>query len=106
MGVDKVKTTSFEPRTNGMEEKIHRVINSMMAKIVDDNQKNWSDLVPMVASAYRSSQNSVTGYSPNFLVLGMETKMPVDLILGTPGDPSNSLSVNDYVAQLQNNMLI
>ncbi len=72
MGVDKVVTTIFQARTNGLEEKIHRVINSMMAKIVDDNQKNWSDLVPIVASAYRSSQNSVTGYSPNFLILGRE----------------------------------
>ena len=34
MGVDKVRTTAYEPRTNGLIEKWHRVLNGMLGKVV------------------------------------------------------------------------
>ncbi len=106
MKIDKLSTTIFKSSTNGLSERSHRSINSMLAKIIDDNQKNWAELLPFVTSAYRSSQHSVTRYTPNFLVYGREARMPIDLVLGTPGDPSNRLSVDEHVAQMQNKMMI
>jgi hypothetical protein len=85
-----------------MIERFHRTLNSMIAKTVDDNQRNWCHVIPGVMAAYRSTQHEATGYSPNFLMFGRENRMPVDIVFGTPNqdDPSD-LSTDDFVAELQ-----
>ena len=40
MGVDKVKTTAYEPRTNGLIERWHRVLNGMLGKVIGENQRD------------------------------------------------------------------
>jgi transposase InsO family protein len=36
-------TGAFKPSTNGKVEKFHRTFNSMLAKVVDENQKDWPE---------------------------------------------------------------
>lgn len=40
LGIDKVRTTPYHAATNGAIERMHRSINSLLAKCVDDNQRN------------------------------------------------------------------
>uniref|UniRef100_A0A096MD46 Gypsy retrotransposon integrase-like protein 1 n=1 Tax=Poecilia formosa TaxID=48698 RepID=A0A096MD46_POEFO len=49
---------------------------------VDQNQKNWDEHLPLLTAAYRSAQNSSTGFSPNMLMLGREVHQPQELWLG------------------------
>ena len=81
--VDKIRTTAYKPSTNGAVERLHRTLNSMMGKMVAENQKNWSDVLPFVMAAYRASKHEGSHYSPNFLVFGREVHMPIDLAMGT-----------------------
>ena len=37
LGCDKVRTTAYKPRTNGLIERWHRVLNSMLGKVVGEN---------------------------------------------------------------------
>jgi len=83
-GIDKVRTTSYKPSTNGAVERFHRTLNSMLGKIVSDHQRDWDERLPTVMSAYRASNHSATGLSPNFLMLGRETRAPIDLLYGVP----------------------
>ena len=41
LGIKKLKTTSREPRTNGVIETWHRVLNAMLAKVINDKQSDW-----------------------------------------------------------------
>ena len=63
-------------------ERFHRTLNSMLAKVVTENQRNWCEKLPAVMAAYRSAKHDSTGFSPNFLVFGRENRAPVDLVLG------------------------
>ena len=81
MDIQKLRTTSYKPSTNGMVERFHRTLNSALAKIVDDSQRDWCEKLPFVMAAYRASEHSSTGFSPNFLMFGREVRAPVDLIL-------------------------
>src|SRR2546425_6734278 len=71
-------------------------MNSMLAKVVAENQKDWDEKLPFVMGAYRASINEATGFTPNFLMLGHEVRAPVDLLYGTPPEDEASLSYDDY----------
>ena len=80
--VQKVRTSPYQPSTNGCIERFHRTLNSMLAKVVSENQRDWDERLPAVMAAYRSSRHESTGFTPNFLVFGRENKAPIDLVLG------------------------
>jgi transposase InsO family protein len=100
--IDKVRTTAYQPSTNGMLERFHRTLNTMLAKVVCDNQRDWDERVPLVMSAYRGSVHETTGYSPNFLMFMHENRAPLDLVLRPPVDEqSHHTSHDDFVAAAQ-----
>ena len=80
LGIEKIKTTIYKPSTNGVVERFHRTLNSMIGKIIPDIHRNWHDLIPQILAAYRASEHSATGYSPNKLILGRECRAPIDLV--------------------------
>ena len=102
MGIDKLRTTAYQPSTNGAVERFHRTLNSMLGKVVSESQRDWDDRLPAVLAAYRASPHESTGFTPNRLFLGREARMPLDLLLDLPEDErAMSLSVNDFVRQQQ-----
>jgi transposase InsO family protein len=101
LGIDKVRTSPYHAATNGCIERMHRSINGMLAKCVDQNQRNWASLLPIVMAAYRSAIHESTGYSPNFLHFGREVRAPIDLLLPPQEE---QLSVDDFVAKTQKDM--
>lgn len=84
LGIEKVRSTSYEPRTNGLIERYHRTMNQMQDKMVADNHRIWHEVLPVLAAAYRASVHESTGYTPNYLVFGRENVMPVDIVYGPP----------------------
>jgi len=87
-GIEKLRTTRYKPSTNQVE-RFHRTMNSVLAKAVDENQRDWDVRLPYVMAASRATRHDTTGYSPNFLVLGRETRALPDLVYGLPEDESD-----------------
>jgi len=99
MEIDKLRSTAS---CNGQVERFHRTLNSMLAKVVADNHRNWDDCVPFVLAAYRASQHEATGYTPNKLFLGRENRMPLDILMGLPSEESSLFnSLHGYLVNLQ-----
>ena len=90
--IHKTRTTAFRPQSNAVIERTNRTLLNMLAKTVDKNQGNWSDLLPYVMFAYRTSVHESTGYTPYFLLFGHEVTLPVDLQF----PPPENLSWPDY----------
>jgi len=67
MEIHKLRTTSYKPLTNGIVERFHRTLNSMLAKTVQESQRDWDEKLPFVLAAYRSTVHSSTGFTPNKL---------------------------------------
>ena len=82
--IDKVRTSPYQPSTNGCVERFHRTLNSMLAKVINQNQRDWDEHLSAVMMAYRASVHESTGFSPNFIVFGRETRAPLDVVFGTP----------------------
>ena len=105
LGTDKVRTTAYEARTNGMIERWHRTLNSLLAKMIDDRQRNWCEKLPYVVAAYRATVHESTLMSPNFLIFGRENRAPVDLILGRPTeDGDRRPTYCEYVEEMADRM--
>jgi len=102
MDIDKLRTTPYKASTNAVVERFHRTLNSMLGKVVSENQRDWDVRLPQVLAAYRSSPHSSTGFSPNRLFLGRENFMPVDLIWGIPDEEREKVqNVNEYVQKVR-----
>jgi len=83
-------------------ERFHRTLNSVLGKVVSENQRDWDQRLPFALAAYRASIHSSTGFTPNRVFLGRENRMPIDLAMGLPPDESNDCAtVDEYVARQQ-----
>ena len=105
-GQHKFHTTAFKPSTNGKVEKFHRTFNSMLAKVVAENQKDWPDHLPYVLFSYNSCVHRSTGLSPFFLMYGQQPQWNVDLLLDNPATtpeyrdlPQYALDIADRLAK-------
>jgi len=102
MEIDKIRTSPYKPTTNGSVERFHKTLNSMLAKVVAVNQKDWDERLNAVMAAYRASKHNSTGYTPNFLVFGHENRAPVDLILGKIVEEAEHVdSPDQFVCDMQ-----
>ena len=106
MEIDKLRTTVFHPSCNGVVERFHRTLNSMLAKTVNESQRDWDERLPLVLAAYRATPHESTGLTPNRLFLGHNVRMPIDLVMGLPLDEvAEGQTADDYVTQLQRNSI-
>ena len=51
----------------------------MLSMFVNDGRDNWSELLPFVMHAYRTSVHESTRYSPFRLMMGEECSLPQDV---------------------------
>ena len=102
-GNRQIRTTAYQPSLNGMVERYHRTLNSIIGKIVRDDQRNWCEKVLIATAAYRASIHEATGYTPNLLMLNREVFAPLDIVAGPPPpkDVDRYESSDDFVARQQ-----
>ena len=101
LGIQLNQTTAYRPSSNGVMEHVHRIINAIFAKMVDENQKNWCELTPYVTFAYNTSYHSSTTFSTFYLLHLREARIPIDLVMECVGDVVPA-DWNDYVVEMRN----
>ena len=80
----------------------HATVNSMLAKCINKNHRDWDEQLPQVAFCYNSSTHESMQYSPFFLLHGSEPRWDMDFKLGN--EEKGNYSTNDC-ADLLLNML-
>ena len=71
-------TTPYHPQTNGMVERMHRDMNHSLRTLTLENPSRWDEFLPQVVFAMRSKKHATTGYSPFYLMHGVEPRQPID----------------------------
>lgn len=64
-------TPAYHPQANPVE-RVNSVLKTMLRCYIEDNHKNWDQLLPKVACAIRSSVHETTGLTPHFLNFSRE----------------------------------
>ena len=103
LGITQTRTTPWRPQSDGMVERMNRTLEAMLKQYSDDNQGNWDLILPYCAAAYRSSVHDSTGYSPNMMMFGRETRMPIDLLVPHPEEEGEGhlITADMYVDNLK-----
>jgi hypothetical protein len=76
LGVRTVHTTSFHPQSNAQVERWHRSLHAGLSHYINTTNTNWDNLLPFFLVAYRATPNTVSGYSPFFLLHVREMTLP------------------------------
>ena len=78
----KTRTSPGNPRCNGQAECFKRTLLKMIKTYLKGEQRNWDKHLGCLAAAYRGTRHESTGLSPNLMMLGRETRMPVEVMCG------------------------
>ena len=97
LGVVKLHSTSYKPSTQGVIEVWHKVLNSLLSKVVSETQRDWSKYVSYVVFCYNATEHSSTGFCPHFLMTGQLPRWNIDFLLGD--NSHKETSVPEYVDQ-------
>jgi hypothetical protein len=98
------------PMTNGQVERANgMILQGLKPRIYNDLNKfgkRWMKELPSVVWSLRMTPSRATGFTPFFLVYGVETILPMDLEYGSPrtkayDDRGNQTSREDSLDQLE-----
>jgi hypothetical protein len=80
LGSQKIRTAPYHAQSDGQVERFNRTVLGMLSAFVNEQGDDWDQHLPYVMLAYRSSVHASTGTTPNMMVYGRETNLPVDLM--------------------------
>jgi hypothetical protein len=96
-GYKHVKTTAISPQGNGQAEAVMKVVKTTLASFVDHNQRDWENYIGVLKMSINGTVNTVTGYSPYFLMTGREMSSPT---LQRIQEARETLDMDTYTSQL------
>jgi hypothetical protein len=86
LGIEKTRTTPYRPQSDGLVERVNRVLQDMLAMFLNNFRNDWDDHLPYLLMAYRATVHESTGFSPFKMMFGREMNCPLDKIAGRPPD--------------------
>ncbi len=79
-GISQTFIAAHHPASNGLVESANRKILELLTPIVNYLLDNWEDWLPHIAASINNSVNDSTGKSPHYVLLGLEMRLPYDLL--------------------------
>ena len=76
------RTTPYHPEGNAQSERFNRTLHNLLKALPPNRNKKWPKYLPELVFSYNVSQNSTTGYSQYYVLLGTNLTLPVDALFG------------------------
>ncbi|KAJ4425404.1 hypothetical protein ANN_28019 [Periplaneta americana] len=96
------KQLRYHPQSNGICERMHKLLVDMLSHYVNKDERNWDKFVPYAIMAYPATPNTVTKYSPYYLVYGRDMKLPIEdcFVVNPRRNPDQSYEL--HIQELEN----
>jgi hypothetical protein len=85
LGVKKLRTNPYNPRCNGVTERMNRTVKTMVRCYAQDEataEREWDEILPEIMFVYHSGKHSTTGFTPFELMRGYTAREPLSLLFG------------------------
>ena len=103
--VKKLQTMPYHPQTNGLVERLHKMIKYMIGKLGEDKKANWPSHLAEIAHSYNATHSTVTGYSPHYSMFGQRPRLQVNFYFPTIGrSEASAKHVDEYIASIQDRL--
>ena len=101
LGIKEIFSMPYYPQANGLVERLFRTAKTMIKTTVNDNKKEWDEVLPVVNMALMNSVAQSTKYAPYEVIFGKRARLPLDWQF--PGITSNQQyhTENDYIIDLR-----
>lgn len=107
LGITHVTSSPYHPESQGVLERFHQTMKSMLCKFCHESQKDWDEGVPLVLFATREAVQESLGFSPAELVLGHEVRGPLKVLKEQLVIPETRVkSIPEYVTKLKDRLQI
>ena len=104
--IKQIATSPYHPQCDGMLERFHGTLKSMVTKI-GRGAKDWDEWLPFACFAARDAVHSATGFTPFQLLFGREVRGPLTLLKEQwTGEIPGGRTVADFVSSLQKKLAI
>ena len=97
-GIEKTRSSPYQPQGNGMVERHNRVVADVISKYCANNPSSWDQMIPDLNFVYKTTVQKRSGQTPFSLVFGQECKYPIDLLL--PKAPVHEKTNYDFTIWL------
>ncbi|KAJ8453582.1 hypothetical protein ONZ45_g19657 [Pleurotus djamor] len=99
-GIHHIRISPYNSQANGIVERQHFSVREALSKACDGDEKKWVSVAPAVFWAERVSVVKATGFSPYYMVHGVEPTLPFDIHEATylVPPPSSNFSTADLIA--------
>ncbi|KAL7889979.1 hypothetical protein AOLI_G00022370 [Acnodon oligacanthus] len=104
LGIEKTHTTPFRPQSDGQVERFNATLQKILATTAERCHWDWDLMTPLAVMAYRTTEHSSTGLTPNMMLFGRELTEPTDLVAGLPPDHDSAKTPPEYIAQLRDRL--
>ena len=88
LGIKLDYASVYHPQTNGQVERANGLIMSgikpRLVRSLKESETNWVAELDSILWGLRTTPNRTTGYTPFFMVYGVEAVLPCDVIHDSP----------------------
>ncbi|XP_063845408.1 uncharacterized protein LOC135091586 [Scylla paramamosain] len=97
--VAKSRTTPYHPQGNGICERFNRTLHGMLVTLGQEQREHWPRHLSSLTSIYNTTPHAVTGFSPHYLLFGVEPHLPLDRFCEETDKPDSEEQVDSVVEQ-------
>ena len=93
-------STSFHPQTDGMTERVNRILEQMLRARANYRQDDWDEHLTAAEFAYNNAMQASTKFSPFQLNYGRMPRTPLAIVAPASHKASNVPAVEDFLSQM------
>jgi len=82
-GIHHIQISPYNKQANGLVEAKHYSVRESIMRVADNDPKHWPQVAHVVFWAERCTIRRTVGYSPYYMVHGVEPLMPLDIAEAT-----------------------